>query len=158
MSMSLLNLCSSEHALPFIGSRGARTLSGAPTDGPGDTLNNIQTGAFNATDTEILHSSSFLQSSIEKMMCVSTARVWSCAALSAQCLLSVTRTVGDVLSLLDQFPLTGEGAMLTRHSVASALTVAVDASALAQQTIITLCSRARHGNVTAHRMPARRAQ
>jgi hypothetical protein len=59
------------------------------------------------------------------------ARVWSCAALSAQCLLSVTCTVEDVLSLLGRFPLTGEGAMLTRRAIASALTVAAHASALA---------------------------
>jgi hypothetical protein len=37
---------------------------------------------------------------IEKLMCVSTARIWSCASLPAQCLLSVLRTVEDVLSLL----------------------------------------------------------
>jgi hypothetical protein len=40
-------------ALPFIGSRGARTLSGAPTGGPGDILNNVHVGALNASDPEI---------------------------------------------------------------------------------------------------------
>jgi hypothetical protein len=38
--------------------------------------------------------------SIGKLICVSTARIWSCAALPAQCLLLVLRTVEDVLSLL----------------------------------------------------------
>ena len=33
-----VNLCSSGRALPFICPRGARTLSGAPTYGPGDVL------------------------------------------------------------------------------------------------------------------------
>ena len=33
-----VNLCSSGRALPFICPRGARTLSGAPTCGPGDVL------------------------------------------------------------------------------------------------------------------------
>jgi hypothetical protein len=42
------------------------------------------------------------------------------------------RTMEDVLSLLDQYPLTGEGAALTRHAVASAHTVAAHASALQQ--------------------------
>ena len=32
------DLCSSGRALPFICPRGARTLSGAPTCGPGDVL------------------------------------------------------------------------------------------------------------------------
>jgi hypothetical protein len=73
-------------------------------------------------------------------MCVSTARIWSCAALPAQYLLSVLRTVEDVLSLLGLYPLTGEGAALTRRAVASAHTVAAHASALLQQTIITPCS------------------
>jgi hypothetical protein len=40
-------------ALPFIGSRGARTLSGVPTVGPGDMLNKIDIGVLNATDSEI---------------------------------------------------------------------------------------------------------
>jgi hypothetical protein len=40
------------------------------------------------------------------------------------------RTVGDVLSLLGQYPLTGEGAALTRRAVGSAHTVAAHASAL----------------------------
>jgi hypothetical protein len=48
------NLCSNERALPFIGSRGARTLSGAPTGGPGDILNDVYVGALNATDLAIL--------------------------------------------------------------------------------------------------------
>jgi hypothetical protein len=111
-------------AHPFIGSRGARTLSGVPTGGPSGKLNNIHTRAFNVTDTKIFHFSFFLWSSIEKLMCVSTARVWSCDALPAQYLLSVTCTVEDVLSLLGQFLLTGEGAMLTCCAVASAHTVA----------------------------------
>jgi hypothetical protein len=38
-----------------------------------------------------------------------------------------------------QLPLTGEGAMLTCHVVASARTVAAHAAALLQQIIITLC-------------------
>jgi hypothetical protein len=37
---------------------------------------------------------------VRKLMCVSIASIWSCAALPAQCLLSVLRTVEDVLSLL----------------------------------------------------------
>jgi hypothetical protein len=76
----------------------------------------------------------------------------------AQCLLSVTCTVEDMLSLLDQFPLTGEGAMLTRCAVASAHTVAAHAAALLQQIIITLCSRTRHCDVTIRRLPAPAAQ
>jgi hypothetical protein len=40
-----VNLCSSVRTLPFIGSRGARTLRGVPTGGPGDILNNIYIGA-----------------------------------------------------------------------------------------------------------------
>jgi uncharacterized phage protein gp47/JayE len=55
----------------------------------------------------------------------------------AQCLLSVLRTVEDVLSLLGQNPLTGVGAALTRRAGASARPVAAHASALLQQTIIT---------------------
>jgi hypothetical protein len=38
--------------------------------------------------------------SIEKLMCVSAARVWSCTALPVQCLLPLLRTVEDMLSLL----------------------------------------------------------
>jgi hypothetical protein len=38
-----------------------------------------------------------------------------------------------------QFPLTGEGAMLTCHAVTSARTVAAHAAILLQQIIITLC-------------------
>jgi hypothetical protein len=64
-------------------------------------------------------------------MYVSTARMWSCATLPAQCLLSVLRIVEDVPSLL------GVGAALTCRVVASARTVAAHASALLQQTIIT---------------------
>jgi hypothetical protein len=37
----VFNVCT----LPFIGSRGARTLSGVPTGGPGDILNNVHIGA-----------------------------------------------------------------------------------------------------------------
>jgi hypothetical protein len=48
-----VNMCSSVRTLPFIGSRGARTLSGVPTGGPGDILNNVHIGALNATDSEI---------------------------------------------------------------------------------------------------------
>jgi hypothetical protein len=91
-------------------------------------------------------------------MCVSTTRVWSYAALPAQCLLSVTCTVEDVLSLLGQFPLTGERAMLTRRAVASAHTEAAHAATLLQQIIITLCSCARRCDVTTRRLPARRAR
>jgi hypothetical protein len=50
----------------------------------------------------------------------------------AQCLLTVTCTVEDVLSLSGQFPLTGEGAMLTCRAVATAHTVATHAAALLQ--------------------------
>jgi hypothetical protein len=75
--------------------------------------------------------------------CVSSTRVWLYADSLAQCLLSVTCTVEDVLSLLDQFPPIGEGAMLTCRAVASVHTVAAHAAALLQQIIITLCSRAR---------------
>jgi hypothetical protein len=53
-----------------------------------------------------------------------------------------------------QFPLTGEGAMLTRRAIASARTVAVHAAAFLQQIIITLCSRARRCDVTIRRLPA----
>jgi hypothetical protein len=56
-------------------------------------------------------------------------------------------TVEDVLPLLGLSPLTGEGAMLTCRSVTSVHTVAAHASALLQQTIITLCSRARRCDV-----------
>jgi hypothetical protein len=87
-------------------------------------------------------------------MCVSTARIWSCIALLAQCLLSVLRAVEDVLSLLGQYPLTGEGAVLTRHAVASVYTVGAHAFALLQQTIITRCSRARCCELTVCRLPA----
>jgi hypothetical protein len=55
----------------------------------------------------------------------------------------VTRTEEDVPSLLGQFLLTGEGAISTCHAVASGYTVAVHTVVLLQQTIITLCSRAR---------------
>jgi hypothetical protein len=76
------------------------------------------------------------------------------ASTVAQCLLPVTCTVEDVLSLLGSFPLTGEGAMLTCRAVASAHTVAAHAAALLQQIIITLCSRARRYDVTTRRPPA----
>jgi hypothetical protein len=91
-------------------------------------------------------------------MCVSATWAWPCAALPAQCLLSVSRTVEDVLSLLGQCPLICEGATLTYRAVASVLTVAVHASALLQQSIITLCSCTRRCDVTTRRSPARRAQ
>jgi hypothetical protein len=91
-------------------------------------------------------------------MCVSTARIWSCAALPAQCLLSTLRTVEDVLSLLGQDPLTGEGAALTRRAVASARTVAVHASALLQQAIITPYPRTWRSELTVRRLPVRSAQ
>jgi hypothetical protein len=50
-----VNLCvyPNVRALPFIDSRGARTLSGAPTGGPGDILNNVHIRALNASDLEI---------------------------------------------------------------------------------------------------------
>jgi hypothetical protein len=51
--VSLKSLCSNVRALPFIGSRGACTLSGVPTGGPGDILNNVHIGALNASDPEI---------------------------------------------------------------------------------------------------------
>jgi hypothetical protein len=69
-----------------------------------------------------------------------------------------TCTMEDVLSLLGQFLLTSEGAISTCRAVASAHTVAVDAVVLLQQTIITLCSRARRRDVTIHRLPMRRAR
>jgi hypothetical protein len=47
------NLCSNVRALPFIDSRGACTLSGVSTGGPGDILNNVHIEAFNASDPEI---------------------------------------------------------------------------------------------------------
>jgi hypothetical protein len=47
------SLCSNVRALPFIGSRGARTLSGVPTGEPDDILNNVHIGALNASDPEI---------------------------------------------------------------------------------------------------------
>jgi hypothetical protein len=48
-----VNLCANVRALPFIGSRGARTLSGAPTGGTDDILNNVHIEALNASDPEI---------------------------------------------------------------------------------------------------------
>jgi hypothetical protein len=47
-----------------------------------------------------------------------------------------------------QFPLIGEGVMLTCRAIASARIVAAHAAALLQQIIITLCSRARRSDVT----------
>jgi hypothetical protein len=47
-----VNLCSNMRALPFIGPRGVRTLSGVPTGGPGIILNNVHIGALNASDPE----------------------------------------------------------------------------------------------------------
>jgi hypothetical protein len=47
------NLCSNVRALTFIGLRGACTLSGVLTGGPGNILNNIHIGALNTTDSEI---------------------------------------------------------------------------------------------------------
>jgi hypothetical protein len=81
-------------------------------------------------------------------MCISSTKVWSCVVSPAQCLLPVTYTVEVVLSLLGQFQLTGEGAVLTCRAVASAHTVAAHAAVLLQQIIITLCSRARRCDVT----------
>jgi hypothetical protein len=86
-------------------------------------------------------------------MCISSTRVWSCAVSPAQYLLSVTCTMEVVLSLLDQFPLTGEGAVLTCRAIASAHTIAAHAAALLQQIIITLCSRVRRCDVTTRRPP-----
>jgi hypothetical protein len=91
-------------------------------------------------------------------MYVSTASIWSCAALPAQCLLSTLRTVEDVLLLLGQDPLTGEGAALTRRAVASACTMAAHASALLRQTIITPYPRARRSKLTVRHLPVRSAQ
>jgi hypothetical protein len=51
--VELESLCSNVCTHPFIGSRGARTLSGVPTGGPGDILNNVHIGALNATYSEI---------------------------------------------------------------------------------------------------------
>jgi hypothetical protein len=48
-----VSLCSNMCALPFIGSRGARTLSGVSIGGSGDILNIVHIGALNATDSEI---------------------------------------------------------------------------------------------------------
>jgi hypothetical protein len=64
----------------------------------------------------------------------------------------------DVLSLLSQILLTGEGAMLTRGAVASAHTVAVHAAALLQQIIITLYSCVRRCDVTTRHPSTRRAR
>ena len=44
---------STVRALPFISPRGARTLSEAPTGGPGDIFDIVHSGALNATDPEI---------------------------------------------------------------------------------------------------------
>ena len=44
---------SSGRALPFICPRGAHTLSGAPTGGPGDIFDIVHSGALNAKDLEI---------------------------------------------------------------------------------------------------------
>jgi hypothetical protein len=55
--------------------------------------------------------------------------------------------VENVLSLLGQDPLTGEGDALTRCAVASARTMAAHASALLQQTIITPYPRARRSEL-----------
>jgi hypothetical protein len=74
------SLCSNMRALPFIGSRGAHTLSRVPTGGPGDILNNIHIGALNATDSEIF----LFGPSVVSL---------------AQGLLPVTCVVGDLLSL-----------------------------------------------------------
>ena len=48
-----VNLCSSGRALPFICPKGTRTLSGAPTGGPGDIFDIVHSGALNAIDPEI---------------------------------------------------------------------------------------------------------
>jgi hypothetical protein len=96
--------------------------------------------------------------SIEKLMCVSIARIWSCTVLPAQCLLSTLYTVEDVLSLLGQDPLTGEGVAPTRRAVASVRTVAAHASALLQQSIITPYPRTRRGESTVRRLPVHSAQ
>jgi hypothetical protein len=53
-------------------------------------------------------------------MCVSTARIWPCAALPAQRVLSVLPNSEAVLPLLCQNLLSGEGAALTRRDVATA--------------------------------------
>jgi hypothetical protein len=63
-----------------------------------------------------------------------------------------------VLSLLGQYPLTGEGAVLTHRAFTSVYTVGVHASALLQQTIIIPCSRARRCELTVRRLPAHSAQ
>jgi hypothetical protein len=90
-------------------------------------------------------------------MCVSTAKIWSCATLPAQCLLSTLRTVEDVLSLLGQDPLTREGAALTRRAIASARPMAAHTSALLQQTIITPYPHAQRSELTVRRLPVRSA-
>jgi len=54
LGLACVNLCSSGCALPFICPRGARTLSGAPTGGPGDIFDIVHSGALNATDLEIV--------------------------------------------------------------------------------------------------------
>jgi hypothetical protein len=46
-------MSSNMRALPFIGSRGGHTLSGAPIGGPNDILNNVHIGALNVSDPEI---------------------------------------------------------------------------------------------------------
>jgi hypothetical protein len=60
-----------------------------------------------------------------------------------------------VLPLLGQDPLTGEGAALTRRTVAFAHTVAAYASAYLQQAIIT---HVWHRDVTTRRLPVHRAR
>jgi hypothetical protein len=142
-------------ALPFIGSRGACTLSGAATGGPGVLLNNVHTlellmPRYRDLPLQLLH----VVLTIEKLMCISTTRVWSCAALPAQCLLSVTCTVEGALSLLGLFPLTGKGAMLTHCAISPAYIVAAHTADLLQQIIITLCSCAQRCDVTIRRLPA----
>jgi hypothetical protein len=90
-------------------------------------------------------------------MCVSRARIWPCAILPAQRLLSVLPNSG-VLALLGQGPLTGEEAALTRRAVASVRAVAAHASAHLLQPIIThargavmglhvVCPRAEHSDM-----------
>jgi hypothetical protein len=64
-----MSVRSNVRALPFIGSRGARTLSGAPTGGPSDILNNVHIGALNASDPEISSSASTRILRLDMVLC-----------------------------------------------------------------------------------------
>jgi hypothetical protein len=125
-----------------------RTLSGVPTGGPGVIFNNVHIGALNATDLEIFLFSSRAILYQGMVMCSLAGTVPVVSDMHS----------GRRAVTVGQFPLTGEGAMLTRRAVASAHTVVAHAAALLQQIIITLCSRARRCDVTTRRPPAHAAR